>query len=362
MKIQKIERGIHTVELYAKNLKYTQVQKVIDRQSSEGRIYIHEKNFYGIDRYAEFQCGVTKVLAHQSHDKSNGVGFIFSPSSFLEGEDIPAALYEPDESSCKEILNGMKLLMREIGLETNRHKLVVEPKQLSLSQMDLTMNIWFDKETDLTEIIRLFRKGNIPPGFKRHSCGRKGEKDADSYCFVMKSKSITFKVYAKIHELKQTGRCPFDLWNKNILRIEVSLKRKEFLRKLGLKKDDSLYKMMQTGYDSLESVLVDYIQKIFPCSGKHVRFRDAKKAVQAADLRPIHKEQMPFLLHKTSKGKGLDIALQKLKKKYKIKDKRTVDKLLAKFDELGINPIALRNSSSYRELPIPLSMVRDRMK
>ena len=362
MKIQKIERGIHTVELYAKNLKYTQVQKVIDRQSSEGRIYIHEKNFYGIDRYAEFQCGVTKVLAHQSHDKSNGVGFIFSPSSFLEGEDIPAALYEPDESSCKEILNGMKLLMREIGLETNHHKLVVEPKQLSLSQMDLTMNIWFDKETDLSEIIQLFQNGNVPPGFKRHSCAKNGENDADLYCFVMKSRSITFKVYDKIHELKQIGRCPTDLWNKNILRIEVSLKRKEFLRKLGLKKDDSLYKMMQTGYDSLASVLVDYMQKIFPCSGKHIHFHDAKKAVQSADLGPKHKKQMLYLLHKTSEDESLDTALQNLKKKYKIKDKRTVDKLFAKFDELGINPIALRNSSLYRELPLPLGMVRDRMK
>lgn len=33
MKIQKIECGIHTVELYAKNLKYTQVQK--SHRSSE---------------------------------------------------------------------------------------------------------------------------------------------------------------------------------------------------------------------------------------------------------------------------------------------------------------------------------------
>lgn len=120
--------------------------------------------------------------------------------------------------------------------------------------------------------------------------------------------------------------------------------------------------MMQTGYDSLESVLVSYIQKLLPCSSKHVRFRDAKKAVQSADLRPIHKEQMLFLLHKTSKGKGLDTALQKLKKKYKIKDKRTVNKLLVRFDELGLNPITLRNSSLYRELPLPLGMVRDRMK
>lgn len=30
MKIKKIERGIHTIELYACNLKYEQVQKVND--------------------------------------------------------------------------------------------------------------------------------------------------------------------------------------------------------------------------------------------------------------------------------------------------------------------------------------------
>ena len=35
MKIKKIERGIHTIELYACNLKYEQVQKVNDWLAKE---------------------------------------------------------------------------------------------------------------------------------------------------------------------------------------------------------------------------------------------------------------------------------------------------------------------------------------
>ena len=40
MKIEKAEFGIHTIELYAKDLKYQEVQKVIDHLADEDNIRI----------------------------------------------------------------------------------------------------------------------------------------------------------------------------------------------------------------------------------------------------------------------------------------------------------------------------------
>ena len=51
-KIQKIERGIHTIELYACNLKYEQVQKVMDWLAEEKQLQIVQRDFLNIDRHA----------------------------------------------------------------------------------------------------------------------------------------------------------------------------------------------------------------------------------------------------------------------------------------------------------------------
>ncbi len=361
MKIKKVESGIHTIELYACNLKYSQVQKILDRQSESGTIFIDSRDDYNVDHSAKFYRDGIRFAVHQSHNKSNGTGFIFSPSSLLEGQDMPLALYKPGKDSCHEIQCRVENAMHKIGLETNNYdgELVMKGEDLSLSQMDLTMNLWFDKDVDLTEIIRLFSKGNIPEYFKRYTYSQKKYGDINRYCFIMKSKGITFKVYDKIHELKDNNRGSKKLQSKNVLRIEVSIKRKEFIRKFELDKDDSLHKMLKTGYKNLGPVIVNYAGKIFPCHGKHIRYDSAKKAIEHADIKPKIKKQMLFLLEKTSDGDGLDTALEKLKKEYKIKDQRTVKNIYTSFDKLEINPITLRNDSSIKEMPCILDMIQE---
>ena len=77
MKIQKIERGIHTIELYACNLKYEQVQKVMDWLAEEKQLQIVQRDFLNIDRHAKsdflIASGV-RIRIDQSHNKSNGIG------------------------------------------------------------------------------------------------------------------------------------------------------------------------------------------------------------------------------------------------------------------------------------------------
>ena len=65
---------------------------------------------------------------------------------------------------------------------------------------------------------------------------------------------------------------------------------------------------------------------------------------------PLLREQMLFLLRKTSDSAGLDTAAKKKKKDYKdVKDKR-MKKIYSAFDTLDINPITLPNSSKVAQL------------
>ena len=70
MKIQKIERGIHTIELYACNLKYEQVQKVMDWLAEEKQLQIVRRDPFNIDRHAKsdflIASGV-RIRIDQSH-------------------------------------------------------------------------------------------------------------------------------------------------------------------------------------------------------------------------------------------------------------------------------------------------------
>ena len=261
MKIKKIERGIHTIELYACNLKYEQVQKVNDWLAKEKKLQIVWRDPFNIDRHAKsdflIASGV-RIRIDQSHNKSNGIGLIINPSSLLADDYQPTQLFHPKKKACGEVLLQTEEILHELRLEDNAHprKLVVQPEELSLSQMDLTMNLWLSNDADLPELIRLFKKAKLPPSFKR--CKGKN-REINRHCFVMNCHTVAFKAYDKIYELQKNHRCPAKLAGKKLLRIEVSLKREAFVKKLKLNRTDDLHTMLKAGYDAMEDIILDYL-------------------------------------------------------------------------------------------------------
>ena len=105
MKIQKIERGVHTIELYACNLKYEQVQKVMDWLVEEKQLQIVRRDPFNIDRHAKsdflIASGV-RIRIDQSHNKSNGIGSDYQ-SQLPAGRRLPT---HPAVPSQKESLRG----------------------------------------------------------------------------------------------------------------------------------------------------------------------------------------------------------------------------------------------------------------
>ena len=132
--------------------------------------------------------------------------------------------------------------------------------------------------------------------------------------------------------------------DETLLRLEASLKREAFLKKLSLDRKDSLYEMLLAGYEHGEEILDDYYSKMFPFSGKIVRYKKAKKQIESNIADPILEEQMLYLLKKTSDSAGLSAAVQKLKDYYKNVDNRRINEIFAEFDRLDIAPITRPNN------------------
>lgn len=330
--------GIHTIELYAKDLKYTEVQKVIELLVDRGKIYRVKSDPYNIDQHLKSTYLVNdgiRMRIYQSHNKSSGIGFIINPSTLLSGKYQLVKLWKPTEEAVDALLENFDGILKVIGLHS------VKAKDLSLSQMDLTKNHWCGKGYDVTPDIRYYRKCFIP---RRFEAVHYSDKETKRHLFVMKNDTVAVKAYDKIYGLKKNGRCPKSLEDEGILRYEVSLKREAFLKKLDLDRKASLYEMLLAGYENGMDILDGYYNKMFPFSGETVRYEKAKKQIESKVQDSHMKEQMLYLLEKTSDSAGLSAAVRKLKDHYKDVDDRRVKKILSAFDKLGIAPITRPNN------------------
>lgn len=144
--------------------------------------------------------------------------------------------------------------------------------------MDLTKDFWYDKSYDPTINFRCYHKCYIPRNFKVIG---DNDKEMRQHLFVMANNTVTMKVYDKIYELKKNDRCPESLKGKYIMRYEVSLKREAFLKKFNLNRKASLYDMLLAGYESIEDTIDDYLNNMFPFSGKVMRYEKAKKQIES---------------------------------------------------------------------------------
>jgi len=181
--VKKVDTGIHTPCLYAKNLKYQEVQRAIDRLMEKGKIQVKRQDSYNIDRNLKGTCflgdGIT-LWIHQSHDKSNEVSFIVNPSTLLAGKYQPVKLWQVTKKTYKSLITGLDECIGELGLEC-------VADDLSLSQMDLTMNLWLNDDSDMDEIIRLFEICKYPRHFKRVHLK---DKDADQHYFGIQTGDV----------------------------------------------------------------------------------------------------------------------------------------------------------------------------
>jgi len=358
MKVTNVHMGIHTIELYAGKLKYHQIQKVIDLLVEQKSIQQIFSDFYSIDRHLKSTYLVDqgiRMRLHQSHDKSNGISFAVNPSTLLARAYEPLTLYEPIKENVRELQEYLADVFDEIHL-SDHGEAILNPEDLSLSRMDLTADIWFSKDTDLSSLIRLFRKSMQPRHYKRYELDGK-----ENYFFKFATKEISFKVYDKIYELTQNGRCPKKYAGLKILRVEVSMKRESFLDKLDLKRKDDLYTMLKTGYDRIGTVINDFLDRLFPARAAHLPYPDTERIIQKSKLDSDIKEQMLFLLKKTSRGAGLDTAAQKWKQTYNIVDSRKFNSLMKQFDRIHVNPVTLTGKDK-EEIPCLRTLIHLQQK
>lgn len=111
MKIKKVDAGIHTLELYALRLTYSQCQKCMDTLADLAPLKVLRRDPYNIDRTllsnALGSSGI-RLIPWQSHDCSNGIGIIINPNLLLDCSCSPFSCSIPPGNPANGCWNRLR--------------------------------------------------------------------------------------------------------------------------------------------------------------------------------------------------------------------------------------------------------------
>ena len=167
MKKCSIERGVHTLELYLGQLSYAEVDAMIEdlydmakKQKTPELIRQREKHPSPLKRSYEVHGLLPDGIILQIYQQfqiPSAIRIIINPSTFTSGSYIPEALYHPKEYP--GVLQKVVSLLDETFSNTQEHRCwKLDHRHLSLSRVDLTWNLYLPQETEVTDLIRLFKQ------------------------------------------------------------------------------------------------------------------------------------------------------------------------------------------------------------
>ena len=343
------QSGVHTFEV-SQTLTKKQFTAALNQAYARGRL-IHNKK--GQESYVlldQQMPGITVTLYPIHQRRTYRVNIKVEPCRVL-GSDDPTALYQYSKKSFHKLQQLCDRYLETLcipgGIDT-----------MKVSRCDLTCNLVLSGQSYVNEYLRILQKSHLIPGyrpdkFKLHEKKAKDPQRANQHSYCIRCKQASLLCYDKIDQLKMIGRCPHELEDTAILRLEVQMKRPALKRVLGKKVLENNTALLKAASDQAVEVIYSYLSRMFPCSGTHLQYEDAVSVVQKIKKETL-REQMLYLLRKVSDAATWDSAARKLKEHYTDVTDKQIKKIYSKFDAVNINPITLPNSSSMERVP-PLS-------
>lgn len=347
-----MERGIHTVELYLRNMGYSAIQKIVDDLYEQEKIYLRKKD--KIKNHCDYEVtdlfpdGIYMKLEQRYLHSPGGIRFIVNPHSLASGGYVPEALYHPNMDP--DVMEKTVAVIENEFYDEEHHSIwELNKEDLSLSRVDLTWNLYFPEETDLTELIRLFKHGHHSKTAKVKQFHNSVK---DKHSFRLEFSDMTLTVYDKNFQVTRKGQTiENETDGTNILRIELSMKRNAYYRALDLKAGEKLsYDLiLHKLYNHGRKLICKQMEKLFPCDGTHLPYQRAKRMIEKKIMNHKTQEQMLYLLEKTSRSNTLRHAIEKTQEKYSI-GKKGMKSLLKQFDEINVNPVTFQKDSKIKKL------------
>lgn len=345
-----VELGIDTLSYYC-GLTSKQKSSIIERLKVLPDFRIERQDYWEKTYVYHSDCfakqGI-KLIISQVKGSRWGLLVVVHPTLVL-GVSDRSALYRPEKES------EYKSIVRQVDRLFETTKVPCSVDEMKLYRVDVTANLIFDASAVVGEYIRILKKSCLLPRyrwdkFRKNEHKAKDCKAANKHSCKQVCKSAAFFSYDKTAQLEMIDAFPDTLIGKRVLRLEAQLRRKAM--KKWVEKDvmdSGNWMLIKALGKKIEKILNWYLKRMQPAEGNYLRYQDAVDSVSQIKGKKARK-RMLYLLRKTSDSETLSAALEKLSKKYDL-SKSQCRTVLKKFEQLGISPITLANTSGWEQLP-----------
>lgn len=259
---------------------------------------------------------------------------------YINGMDDAAAIYEYSEESYDNDIKSLNELLTDIDAELAFEK-------MTLHRVDLCVNVGLKNVMETAELMRLINKTYLPGKYMREVFSGSDSAEKNKHSFRAGNGNVTITVYDKIFQIKERG---YDRFCKDfdssagLLRFEVSLQRRKLLKLAsGFGRLINNYDFLKYLCSNSKELMKPYIYKLFP-RGVYCSYGTAVNLIKQSCYGEKIKEKLLFLLIKTSECKNMNKAMLLTQQHFALSKKQQC-KLLECFDEMGINPVTLKNNA-----------------
>lgn len=217
---------------------------------------------------------------------------------------------------------------------------------LTLCRVDLCVNVDVGSPENVTQYIKQLYKTNMRKSYKIRGLRNTAINKTVGFTTEYEQDGTELAVYNKKHQLEDALGIPADEY-KNILRIEFRLKKQSTINKYvddTLSNTGKILSLIENSKDIIKTVL----PKLLP-GGDYYKLDKAIDIVYELEKDTRLRRTMEQFLRLTAEKHGLKSARAAMKS-VGITD-RYITRLLKSFEEIEVNPVALKKNSKQKFLP-----------
>lgn len=344
--------SFHTFELKYKIRDVTRSMEIFESLSKPGGKFYKDKKEYA-DTWVCEKLRDNGIIIKIRNIKKNGymhemLYYKINPRRVMNDNDY-IGLFESSEA--KDMLNRIDEL-----IESKFNMALPSVESMKLNRIDFCTNVLLNGQEEVKAYIEILKRGLTlkkyslqkydNPIAKRKTLSKNG-------LTYIGENGVNITYYNKFREMSEQNLPMRDVEQLNkILRIEIQCKNKKVKRlyKKYMIKDVNgfLYLSNKIGREIFEKY-----SNLFCGAGDFYRLDAVKRSIEKSSFKTNTKKLMTELAEYSAKHSSLDKAVSEMSERYG--DDKT-QKVLKKFDELGISPVIIPRRSVIKYAGNPLKL------
>ena len=270
------------------------------------------------------------------------ISYLINPARVLGGRYVDTF----NSNMTAALLSSVNGLLEEIS------PLLPKIDYSRLKRVDFCRNIQLSDSDKVKCYIELAKRALNPKGYGIKPLANRDGKEYfpdNSVTFVKGHTSIV--LYDKYSQMQRKPKYFSEEETEDaygVLRVEIQVEKTK-LYYIRQKNDIDSITGFLTQADKLATGLFNYHLYKFFLKGEYQTFPDAIEAIDKSEYKPKAKDDMRLILKYVSDFQSLNKGIEFLNNNGYKRDK--LNRLLIKFDELGVNPVTLPRRWGYKNLP-----------